>query len=253
MFAGTPHLEALRILVALAAAGMRDTDPCCILTVDIKRAHVYAPSTRRVFVDLPAEDPKSADPSVCGELQFSMYGARDAAANWEQAYSDFLSSIKFEKGVASPCVFYSRAKGVRLLCHGDDFFAIGSRSKVEALQRDFERQYECTSSLMGPYPDLNKSVKFIGRIVEYQPDHISLRVDDRYVKEAIQAYGLDDATSVVTPAVKEVEESAEDRMTIMARRILGGGAEDREEDRDDDRSEGLGEHATKLFQAVAAS
>ena len=69
----------------------------------------------------------SSDPTMCGELKFSMYGTRDAAANWEDFYSLFLMSLGFIKGKSSPCVFHSKEKGIKLMVHGDDFVAIGTR------------------------------------------------------------------------------------------------------------------------------
>ena len=112
IFAGTPPLEAMRVLVSLAAAGMLNPDPLCVLVLDIKRAHFYAPSKRRVFINLPPEDPRSIEEGVCGELRFSMYGTRDAASNWEDSYSEYLDSIGYKKGSSSPCVFYARSRQV---------------------------------------------------------------------------------------------------------------------------------------------
>ena len=116
IFAGTPPLEALRILIALAAKGIDDPDPTCMLLLDIKKAHFYAPCKQRKFVRLPPEDPKSLDPEICGELKFSMYGTRDAASNWEDAYTSFLEGLGYVRGRSSPCVFYSKEDNVRFPC-----------------------------------------------------------------------------------------------------------------------------------------
>ena len=87
IFAGTPPLESLRILMAMVAQAIDDLEPLCILNLDIKRAHFYAKARRPVFVELPAEDPRYGDPEVCGELLYSLYGTRDAAANWRNTLS----------------------------------------------------------------------------------------------------------------------------------------------------------------------
>ena len=58
-----------------------------MMTIDIKRAHFYAPTRRRAFVTLPPEDPRFGEPGVCGELKTSMDGTRDASANWEAEYT----------------------------------------------------------------------------------------------------------------------------------------------------------------------
>ena len=52
--------------------------------VDVRRAYFYAPAQRRVFVELPPEDYQAGDEHMCGLLQYSFYGTRDAAQNWEE-------------------------------------------------------------------------------------------------------------------------------------------------------------------------
>ena len=65
--------------------------------IDVKRAYFHAKSRRNVFVTLPEEDHEDG---MCGELLKSMYGTRDAAQNWESAYTELLESIGFITGEA---------------------------------------------------------------------------------------------------------------------------------------------------------
>ena len=64
-----------------------------------------------------------------GKLNKSLYGTRDAARNWEAAYTEFMVSIGFEVG--TPCTFYHEEKDVRAAVHGDDFTMLGSRSGLD--------------------------------------------------------------------------------------------------------------------------
>ena len=50
IFAGTPPLETMRMLAAIAAQDVEEVDPICMLNLDVKRAHFYAKAKRRVFV-----------------------------------------------------------------------------------------------------------------------------------------------------------------------------------------------------------
>merc|ERR1712005_42236 len=86
--------------------------------IDIKRAYFNAPVKRDVYIQLPKED--AAD-GYCGKLKKSMYGTRDAAQNWEAEYSEFMESIGFKRGIASPCVVYHPERNIRCVIHGDDF------------------------------------------------------------------------------------------------------------------------------------
>ena len=86
--------------------------------VDVRRAYFYAASEREVYVELPDED---YEEGRCGKLAKSMYGARDAARNWEMEYAGFMRETGFEQGVASPCAFYHVGRNIRAAIHGDDF------------------------------------------------------------------------------------------------------------------------------------
>ena len=102
IFAATPNIEAARLLLADAASRCKGHE-IRTMVVDIKRAYFYAPSQRDIYVRLPPEDPRAGDPNICGRLKKSLYGTRDAGANWQQAYTNFLLSIDLLQGSTNPC------------------------------------------------------------------------------------------------------------------------------------------------------
>ena len=67
--------------------------------VDVRRAYFYAPARRRVFVEMPPEDHQPGDEHTCGSLQYSSYGTRDAAQNWEEELAS-----RIDEGDRMPCV-----------------------------------------------------------------------------------------------------------------------------------------------------
>jgi hypothetical protein len=101
LFAATPPLETLRTLLTIFVTSRFDDkgkrrptegeNRMGMMLIDIKRAHFYAPAQREIFVQLPPEDPRSGEENICGELQQSMYGTRDASSNWEKEYCRALS------------------------------------------------------------------------------------------------------------------------------------------------------------------
>ena len=67
LFAGTPPAESLRALLSIAVSGgragggpgeCRGRDQFEICIIDVRRAHFYAKAIRRVFVEMPKEDPR---------------------------------------------------------------------------------------------------------------------------------------------------------------------------------------------------
>ena len=89
--------------------------------VDVRKAYFYAPSRRRVFVELPPEDHKAGDEHMCGLWQYSLCGTRDAAQNWEEKLASTLSDLKLTRGIACPCVWKWCINGehVAATVHGD--------------------------------------------------------------------------------------------------------------------------------------
>ena len=92
---------------------------------DVKRAYFHAPATRELYVEVPKEDPNWR-PGLLGKLRLSLYGTRDAAANWQRCVSDHLVSLGFKAGLSNPCVFWHPGRGIRTLVHGDDYASTGS-------------------------------------------------------------------------------------------------------------------------------
>ena len=93
LYAATPPLEALRLIASQAAT-------CCadgnfdreIMINDVSRAYFYARPTRRIYIELPAEDSEAMHDEV-GLLNVCLYGTRDAAKGWQQTLSADLISI----------------------------------------------------------------------------------------------------------------------------------------------------------------
>ena len=126
IFAATPPLESLRMLLTLLSREdpSASKDPLCLSLADVSRAHFYADSVREVFIQLPAEDPRSGERNLCGKLCKTMYGTLDAADRWADHYSRVLTGAGFKQGEASPCHFWHKAWDIQLIVHGDDFFLL---------------------------------------------------------------------------------------------------------------------------------
>ena len=115
LFAATPPLEAKKILFSMAVTEGIGYQPGCknqgykLEFIDVRRAYFHAEARRKVYVELPEED---REPGMCGRLKKAMYGTREAAQNWEHAYTQFLAAIGFRSGVATPCVFYNQKRDI---------------------------------------------------------------------------------------------------------------------------------------------
>ena len=120
LYASTPPLEALKVVLSEIATGEREGKVLAL--VDVRRAYFYAPARRKVFAELPPEDYQPGDEHMCGLLRESLYGTRDAAQDWEEELASTLSGLRLTSGSACPCVWRGRIKGedVVVTVHGDD-------------------------------------------------------------------------------------------------------------------------------------
>ena len=144
---GKPNIRArwvaaLKVVLSEIATGKRKGK--VVALVDVRRAYFYAPARRRVLVELPREDCQTGDEYMCGLLQHSLYGTRDAAQNWEEELASTLCDLKLTRGVACPCVRRGHIEDEHVVAtvHGDDTTDGGERSAVELLIGKISRKYE---------------------------------------------------------------------------------------------------------------
>ena len=78
LYAATPPLEAVKMIISHAASGGKDR---ALMVIDIRHAYFNAPTRRPVFVDIPPEDWEDGDEGKCAKLNAILYGTRDAARN----------------------------------------------------------------------------------------------------------------------------------------------------------------------------
>ena len=95
LFAGTPPLEALKILCRIASSRRKEYE---MMHIDVSRAYFHAAVTRPVIIEIPPEDWQEGDDGKVGVLLKSMYGTRDAASNWASEFTKTLQKVGFEVG-----------------------------------------------------------------------------------------------------------------------------------------------------------
>ena len=86
-----------------------------------------------------------------------LYGARDAAANWEDAYAKTLQEHQFERGVACLCSFCSGDREIRLVVHGDDFLTGGPKHRI------MNKHFQSKHITMGASCDFDKSLVMLNK------------------------------------------------------------------------------------------
>ena len=150
--------------------------------IDIRKAYFRAPSKILMYVRLPEEFCEPGEfGQVCGKLNFSLYGTRDAASNWEDCYTEFLKSIGFTQGVSSPCVFFNPKRDISLVVHGDDFTFLGRGSDLTWFKEQLQKRFLIKDrGILGPDKHDLKEIRFLNRIIKWNDDCIAFEADQRH-------------------------------------------------------------------------
>ena len=107
---------------------------------DVGRAFFHAKARRDVYVHIAEEDQELGDERKCGDLNYSMYGTRDAAQNWATEYAEMLVNIGVTQGKASPCVFHHKGRNIRTFVHGDEYASSSPPTQLEWLKEELEKK-----------------------------------------------------------------------------------------------------------------
>ena len=123
--ASTPPLEAGKAMSNRYAQHARAGPlPLRLSFVGVRKAYFNGVPKRNVFMQLPKE--MGLPSHYVAKQVRCVYGTRDAGSIWEDVYRSALEAMGFKSGVASPCCFTHKARGLSIVVHGDDFTALGT-------------------------------------------------------------------------------------------------------------------------------
>ena len=208
LFAATPPLEALKVIISATTIGNKGE---IIMINDVSRAFFHAKVKRDVYVALPDEDMNEEDVGKCAKLEYSMYGTRDAAINWHDEYTQQLVQSGFAQGKASPCVFYHPARKIRTCVHGHDYVSSGSEESLKWMESQLKNKYEIKTKWLGPKAHHEKEVKILNRVVSWTNEGIKYEADPRHAELMIQEMKLNESKDVVTPGIHDEGETSDDK------------------------------------------
>ena len=214
LFAATPPLEALRLLISDAATEGEHKMERVLMLNDVARAFFEAPMTRTVCVELPSEARvEGEEEDMVGLLQLSLYGTRDAAANFQAEVRKFLLSEGFSQSAYSPQVYWHRARDLKTFVHGDDFVTSGARTEAVWLRDRLMQRFEIKTHIIGAGAEDVSEHRVLGRIIRVTPSGWEYEADPRHAELLIKGMRLEAANGVKCPGEDprawEIEENGE--------------------------------------------
>ena len=171
LFAATPPLEALKLLISDAATfGDDEEEDKVIMVNDVSRAFFEAPVKREVCVEIPDEAKEEGEGDVVGLLKMSLYGTRDAAANFQQEVRKVMVKLGFKVGRYNVSTYYHKSRKLQTLVHGDDFVTSGSRKDAAWLKGALSQRFDIKTSVVGRQEGENRETRILNRVIRVNED-----------------------------------------------------------------------------------
>lgn len=198
-FAATPPLEALKLLVSDAATRRSETQRRSMMINNVARAFFEAPVQRQICIELLEEDLEGGEGAqdLVGMLEMSLYGTRDAAANFQAEVQRFMKGLGFKVGKYNACTFWHPGRDIKTIVHGDGFVSGGDAADLEWLRSGMECRFEIKTQMLGQR--YAKGGKVLNRILRVTPEGWEYEADQRHGEFIVQALGLEGAKGVTSP------------------------------------------------------
>ena len=199
LFAATPPLEALKMLVSDVATCDAGTEDKVFMVNDVARAFFEAPVTRDMCVEMPEEARAEGEGDMVALLKKSLYGTRDAAANFQSEVRKVMKSMGFRVGRYNVSTYYHRTKQLKTMVHGDDFVTSGGRREVQWLKEQLQKRFEIKTTIVGRRNVEAKEVRVLNRVVRVTEGGWEYEADQRHGELIVQTLGMEGSKPVCSP------------------------------------------------------
>ena len=202
LFAGTPSLTAVKVILAKMAS--RRKEGMELMVLDVKCAFLYGKIVRPVYIELPGQDPMSLDPFVVGKLEKAMYGTRDAPQIWQGEVRKVMKKLGFEVSLREPSLYHHKERDMDVVAHVDDFLCTGRDKDLTWFHQKLRAEFDITATRLGPQND--KEVKFLNRTLRWCKKGLEIEGDTKHSEILIQEWGMRTCKTMDTPMSKDVAE-----------------------------------------------
>ena len=116
-----------------------------------------------------------------------------------------MVGLGFVKGASSPCSFFHKQRGIKVVVHGVDFLCEGRMAELQWLQAEVAKEFLNKSQILWPEPGCERGIKLLNRRIRWENGGITWEADQRHIELLFDQLRLDMSklSSVCTPAVKE--------------------------------------------------
>ena len=137
---------------------------------------------------------------TCGRLNYSMYGTRDAATNWQKEVAKVMTQWGFIRGKYNPCLYWHKEWNLQTLVHGDDFVTVGNRLEVKRFQAKLAERFEIKTTVIGDAVHEHKEGRVLNRVIRITSRGWEYEPDQRHSEMIIEEADMNGAKGVLTPS-----------------------------------------------------
>ena len=163
-----------------------------IMVSDVARAFFEAPARRTICVELLEEETHEGDD--VGRLLQSLYGTRDASANFQEEARKVLTKAGFKRGKYNPSTYFHEKVGTKAMVHGDDFISSGSRKSLRWFGQVLESRFVVSTVVVGDGREKEvQDTRVLNRIIRMDHEGWQREADQRHGELIVKALSLQEA------------------------------------------------------------
>ena len=159
-----------------------------VAVMDVKSAFLYGPARRPIFVDVPAEDPRSQEEGMLAKLVGSLSGTRDAPLIWQDCLRNEMKRLGFVESLRFPCLFYHSFMNVEMIVHVDDLFVVCPLENGKKVYHGLAESFEMKCKYAGPETG-NNEVEYLGRRIVFTADGVEILGDPKTCGHFVEGGG----------------------------------------------------------------
>ena len=133
----------------------------------------------------------------------SLYGTRDAAANFQAEVKKFMCRAGFVQGRYNPCTYWHPIRNIKALVHGDDFVGVGAKDQLDWFNRIIKGRFEVKVVRVGSGSEAVEEARVLNRVIRCTQAGWEMEADQRHADLLIKGLCLEQAKGVGTPGEDE--------------------------------------------------
>lgn len=188
-FSPVVRFESFRMLMALAAK--HDLQ---LHQMDVTTAFLHGVLEEDVFMKQPEGFVKEGDEKLVCRLKRSLYGLKQSPRCWNAALDEKLSAMGFEQASGDPCLYRSKGGEMAYVAvYVDDLvIAAASDEAVQVVKDQLSASFDMK--------DMGRLHHFLGMKIVQDPKNNSVWIgQDRYTKDVLAKYGMENCKPALTP------------------------------------------------------